>query len=120
MSLNKEEKETIIPSIEDHHYLMFNSDFNSTSSGDAISFIIARNLMTKQKPKQIKMIINSPGGEVIIMAQSYKGVKVIEVNPELVEQPAVAEVPESQPLTEAPEGTEDPVDPNRPARRKKK
>jgi hypothetical protein len=37
-----------------------------------------------------------------------------------VEQPEVAEVVvESQPLTEAPEGTED-VDPNRPARRKKK
>lgn len=63
MSLEKE-KETNIPSIEDHHYLMFNSDFNSSSTGDAICFILARNLMTKSRPKQIKMIINSPGGEV--------------------------------------------------------
>ena len=79
MSLNKEEKETIIPSIEDHHYLMFNSDFNSTSSGDAISFIIARNLMTKSRPKQIKMIINSPGGEVpsaFALIDTMKGSKI--------------------------------------------
>ncbi len=36
-----------------------------------------------------------------------------------VAQPEVAEVVETQPLTEAPEGTEE-VDPTRPARRKKK
>jgi hypothetical protein len=38
----------------------------------------------------------------------------------LVEQPEVVEVAEAQPLTETPEGTEDAVDPSRPARRKKK
>ena len=78
MSLDKE-KETNIPSLEDHHYLMFNSDFNASSSGDAISFIIARNLIPKNRPKQIKMIINSPGGEVpsaFALIDTMKGSKI--------------------------------------------
>jgi len=48
---------------------------------------------------------------------------VAEVAPVIeapVAQPEVVEVAESQPLTEALEGTEDAADPNRPARRKKK
>ena len=60
----EKEKETNIPSLDEHHYYMFNTDFNPSSTGDAISFIIARNLIAKNRPKQIKMIINSPGGEV--------------------------------------------------------
>jgi len=55
---------TNIPSIADHHYLLFNKPFDPSSTGDAIEFIIARNLMKKDYPKMIKMIINSPGGEV--------------------------------------------------------
>lgn len=62
--LDKEDKNTSIPTIEDHHYYLFNDDFNSKSSGDLIKFILERNLMTKNKPKQIKLLINSPGGEV--------------------------------------------------------
>jgi ATP-dependent Clp protease protease subunit len=62
--MEKEDKISNIPSIADHHYLMFNKDFDPSSTGDAIEFIIARNLMRKDKPKMIKMIINSPGGEV--------------------------------------------------------
>jgi ATP-dependent Clp protease protease subunit len=61
---DKEDKITNIPSIEDHHYLLFNKDFDPSSCGDAMEFIIARNLMRKDRPKHIKMIINSPGGEV--------------------------------------------------------
>jgi ATP-dependent Clp protease protease subunit len=42
-------------------------------------FIIARNLMQKNTPKQIKMIINSPGGEVpsaFALIDTIKGSKV--------------------------------------------
>ncbi len=59
-----DEKSCSVPSLEDHHYYLFNDDFNPTSCGNALSFILQRNLMTKDRPKQIKMIINSPGGEV--------------------------------------------------------
>ena len=62
--LEKEEKVSSIPSIEDHHYYLFNEVFNSSSTGNLIKFILERNLMSKDKPKQIKLIINSPGGEV--------------------------------------------------------
>jgi ATP-dependent Clp protease, protease subunit len=75
----EKDKETTIPSLDDYHYYMFNSDFNPSSTGDAISFIIARNLITKNKPKQIKMIINSPGGEVpsaFALIDTMKGSKV--------------------------------------------
>ncbi len=75
----EKEKETNIPSLEDHHYYMFNTDFNPSSTGDAITFIIARNLITKNRPKQIKMIINSPGGEVpsaFALIDTMKGSKI--------------------------------------------
>ncbi len=64
--IEKEEKSTAnIPSLEDHHYYIFSSDFDNSSTSDAMSFIIARNLMNgKDRPKFIKMIINSPGGSV--------------------------------------------------------
>jgi len=61
---DKEDKFVPIPSIEDHHYYLFNKDFNADSCGDCIAFILERNLMPKNKPKQIKMIINSYGGAV--------------------------------------------------------
>lgn len=75
----EKEKETNIPSLDDHHYYMFNTDFNPSSTGDAISFIIVRNLIAKNRPKQIKMIINSPGGEVpsaFALIDTMKGSKI--------------------------------------------
>ena len=79
-SVNVEkEKDTTIPSLDEHHYYMFNTDFNASSTGDAISFIIVRNLIAKNKPKQIKMIINSPGGEVasaFALIDTMKGSKI--------------------------------------------
>lgn len=62
--LEKEDKNPSIPSIEDHHYYLFNDNFDSKSTGDLIKFILERNLMSKNKPKQMKLLINSPGGEV--------------------------------------------------------
>lgn len=67
MSLNstKEDKNIDIPDIENHHYFIFSSEFDNASTSDAMKFIIARNLMTgKDRPKWMKMIINSPGGAV--------------------------------------------------------
>ena len=61
--MTDKEKESV-PSLEDHHYYMFNTDFTASSSGDAMKFIIERNLMIKNQPKMMKMIINSPGGDV--------------------------------------------------------
>lgn len=62
--VSKEEKSAAIPSLEDHHYLMFFKEFDSSSVSDAIEFILCRNLMRKNRPNFMKMIINSPGGEV--------------------------------------------------------
>ena len=62
--LEKEEKISSIPSIEDHHYYLFNEEFDASTTGNMIKFILERNLMSKDRPKQIKLLINSPGGEV--------------------------------------------------------
>jgi ATP-dependent Clp protease protease subunit len=62
--IDKDDKKTDIPNLEDHHYYLFNKDFNADSTGDAIRFIIERNLIIKKVPKFMKMIINSPGGDV--------------------------------------------------------
>lgn len=78
MNIDKEEKTVDIPNIEDHHYYIFSSDFDNSSCSDAMRFIISRNLM-KQRPKQIKMIINSPGGSVtsaFSLIDTIKGSKV--------------------------------------------
>jgi ATP-dependent Clp protease, protease subunit len=52
------------PTLEEMHYYLFNKDFTHDSCGDALSFILERNFMDKDRPKQIKMIINSYGGVV--------------------------------------------------------
>ena len=57
MNLEKDDKSIDIPNIEDHHYYLFNSTFDANSTGDALKFILARNLMKKDRPKFIKFII---------------------------------------------------------------
>ena len=77
--VDKEEKLSVIPNIEDHHYYMLFKDFNPDTAADTIEFIIARNLMRKDRPKFIKMIINSPGGEVpsaFSIIDTMKGSKI--------------------------------------------
>lgn len=82
MSLNtsKEEKNVDIPDIESHHYYIFSSEFDNSSTSDAMKFIIARNLMTgKDRPKHMKFIINSPGGNVpsaFALIDTMKGSKI--------------------------------------------
>ena len=75
----KEDKNLSIPTIGDHHYYLFNEEFDSKSSGDLIKFILERNLMPKNKPKQIKLLINSPGGDVcstFALLDTIKGTRV--------------------------------------------
>jgi ATP-dependent Clp protease protease subunit len=79
LNVEKEDKNIEIPNIEDHHYLLFNSIFDASSTGEAIKFILARNLMKKDRPKFMKMIINSPGGEVpsaFALIDTLKGSKI--------------------------------------------
>ncbi len=52
-----------IKSLDLHHYYLFHQDFNNETTSNAIKFVLERNLM-KDKPKNIKMIFNSPGGEL--------------------------------------------------------
>jgi len=60
----EDSNKTFAPTLEEKHYYLFNKDFNHDSCGDALAFILERNLMDKDRPKQIKMIINSYGGVV--------------------------------------------------------
>lgn len=79
VSIEKEEKTIDIPNIEDLHYYIFSSDFDNNSCSDAMKFIIARNLMKKDRPKLMKMIINSPGGSVtsaFALIDTMKGSKI--------------------------------------------
>jgi len=79
VSLEKEKDQSDIPDIENYHYYIFSSEFDNGSCSDAMRFILARNLMKKDRPKQIKMIINSPGGNVpsaFSLIDTMKGSKV--------------------------------------------
>jgi ATP-dependent Clp protease protease subunit len=76
--IEKEEKTSNIPSLADNHYYLFNDDFNPKSTGELITFIIERNLL-KVRPKMIKLLINSPGGDVascFALIDTMKGSRV--------------------------------------------
>ena len=53
-----------IPSLSDHHYFTFFKEFDISGAADVVEFILARNLMTVDRPKFIKALINSPGGDI--------------------------------------------------------
>ena len=68
-----------IPSLEDNHYYLFNKEFDASSTGELIKFVIERNLMKKDQPKMMKVIINSPGGDVnscFALVDTMKGSKI--------------------------------------------
>ena len=52
-----------IPDLADHHIFMLNKEIDADSAGEVINFIMTRNLMNV-KPKHIRLIINSPGGDL--------------------------------------------------------
>jgi ATP-dependent Clp protease protease subunit len=73
------EPKSDIPTLEEYHYFLFNKDFDQSSTGEAIRFIIERNLMAKDRPNMMKMIINSNGGEVasaFSLIDTMKGSKI--------------------------------------------
>mgnify|MGYP003330392641 CR=1 FL=1 len=78
METNKQDK-ICIPSLEENHFLLFNKEFDKSTSGEAIKFIIERNLIINNPPKCIKMIINSEGGELtsaFALIDTMKGSRV--------------------------------------------
>jgi ATP-dependent Clp protease, protease subunit len=77
----KQEVKNQIPTLAEKHYFLFNKDFDSLSTGEAITFILERNFITdnKLRPSMIKMIINSPGGNVndcFALIDTMKGSKI--------------------------------------------
>lgn len=76
--MSEEKKPNFVPSLEDFHYYLFNKEFDHHSTGDAITFILQRNLMPSP-PKQIKMLFTSPGGMMtscFALIDTMKGSKV--------------------------------------------
>ena len=75
----EEKKVVYIPTLEEHHYFLFNKEFDAISTGEAMTFILQRNLMKENRPENIKMIINSPGGEMdsmFALVDTMKGSKI--------------------------------------------
>lgn len=76
--MTKEDKDASMKPIEDYHYHIFYQDFNSESCTSAIKFILERNL-ARTRPKFMKMIFNSPGGDLasaFSLIDAMKGSKV--------------------------------------------
>lgn len=78
--MGKESKETevSVKPIEDYHYYIFHQEFDNESCTNAMKFVLERNLM-KPSPKFMKLIINSPGGDVTAafsLIDAMKGSKV--------------------------------------------
>jgi ATP-dependent Clp protease protease subunit len=68
-----------VPTLESHNYFLFNKCFDPLSTGEAMRFILERNLMDKNRPKVIKLIINSPGGclnSAFALIDTIKGSKI--------------------------------------------
>src|SRR5512135_1046885 len=53
-----------IPTLASQHYYIFAKDFDASSSTEAMTFILERNLMKVGRPAEIRFIINSQGGEL--------------------------------------------------------
>jgi len=72
---DKDENKTLA----DSNYLMFFKEFTLDNASTAVEFIITKNLIEKNRPKMIKMLINSPGGDVascFSIVDTMKGSKI--------------------------------------------
>ena len=66
-------------SLSESNYLMFFKEFTLDNASTAVEFIITKNLIEKNRPKMIKMLINSPGGDVascFSIVDTMKGSKI--------------------------------------------
>jgi ATP-dependent Clp protease protease subunit len=59
-----DKKPNIIPSLADQHFFLLNQEIDQHSTGEVMSFILSRNFMTKDIPTEMRLIINSQGGEL--------------------------------------------------------
>lgn len=56
-------KNTDIPSLESQHYFLLAKDIESSTTEEVMKFILERNFM-KDRPTEIRLIINSRGGDL--------------------------------------------------------
>jgi ATP-dependent Clp endopeptidase proteolytic subunit ClpP len=59
-----DKKNGTIPTLSQNHFFLLNKDIEQNSTGEVIAFILERNFMTVNKPTEIRLIINSQGGEL--------------------------------------------------------
>jgi ATP-dependent Clp endopeptidase proteolytic subunit ClpP len=67
----------VVPTLASQHYFLLNKDIEASSCGEAMTFILERNFMKKDKPSEIKLIINSQGGD---MTSAFALTDVIEAS----------------------------------------
>jgi ATP-dependent Clp protease protease subunit len=61
--MSKTESKTELPSLQDHFTYLFMDEFKPATVRPVIEWILRCNFMTdKQRPEQLQLIINSPGG----------------------------------------------------------
>jgi ATP-dependent Clp endopeptidase proteolytic subunit ClpP len=59
-----EDKKNIeVPTLESYHYFLLCKEIDMASAEEVIKFILERNLMLEDRPSEIRLILNSPGGE---------------------------------------------------------
>jgi ATP-dependent Clp protease protease subunit len=61
--MSDEKKTNPTPSLLQYHYYLLHKEIDSASSAEVMSFILERNFM-KDKPTELRLIINSLGGEM--------------------------------------------------------
>jgi len=61
--MGEDKKTNSVPTLGEINYFLLNKDIDNISAGEAMSFILERNFMTK-RPSEIRMIINSVGGDL--------------------------------------------------------
>lgn len=59
----EDKKNVEVPTLESHHYFLLCKEIDASSAEEAVKFILERNLMVEDRPNEIRLIINSPGGE---------------------------------------------------------
>ena len=59
----EDNKNVEVPTLESHHYFLLCKEIDMTSAEEVVKFILERNLMVEDRPSEIRLILNSPGGE---------------------------------------------------------
>ena len=61
--MSEDKKNVEVPTLESHHYFLLCKEIDASSAEEVAKFILERNLMMEDRPSEIRLIINSPGGE---------------------------------------------------------